>query len=116
MTSRLYTIACAFGLFASLASAASLTGPRLLVVLEGQDEKANYSQFFGDLEGLWLCNCVMVKERLLIFLLFDAERGYQLKFESPKSESLSLFTYGEREYDNVILFPPKSKGTSIPPP
>ncbi|KAL0640515.1 oligosaccharyl transferase glycoprotein complex, beta subunit [Maublancomyces gigas] len=88
MTSRLYTIACAFGLFASLASAASLTGPRLLVVLEGQDEKANYSQFFGDLE----------------------ERGYQLKFESPKSESLSLFTHGEREYDNVILFPPKSKG------
>lgn len=85
-------------------------------MLEGQDEKANYSQFFRDLEGLWLCNWVIVKERLLILLLFDAERGYQLKFESPKSENLSLFTHGEREYDNVILFPPKSKGIHLFPP
>lgn len=53
------------------------------------------------------------KEPLLI--LFDAERGYQLQFESPKSQSLSLFTHGERKYDNVILLPPKAKGTSIPP-
>ena len=35
----------------SLVTAESLTGPRLLVVLEDADLKASYSQFFGDLEG-----------------------------------------------------------------
>lgn len=49
---------------------------------------------------------------MIIIANSGVERGYQLKFESPKAESLSLFTHGEREYDNVILFPPKSKGTS----
>lgn len=57
MASRLYSVACVFGLFAGLASAASLTGPRLLVVLEDADERAGYSQFFGDLEGTWSGNC-----------------------------------------------------------
>lgn len=88
MASRLYSIYGAFSLFSSVAFAASLTGSRLLVVLEDTEQKASYSQFFGDLEA----------------------RGYELKFESPKTEGLSLFNHGEREYDNLILFPPKSKG------
>lgn len=33
-----------------------------------------------------------------------------MTFESPKNEKLSLFLHGERAYDHVILFPPKSKG------
>ncbi|CCX33821.1 Dolichyl-diphosphooligosaccharide--protein glycosyltransferase subunit WBP1 [Pyronema domesticum] len=72
----------------SVASAASLTGSRLLVVLEDSDLKATYSQFLGDLEA----------------------RGYDLSIQSPKDEKLSLFEHGERAYDHVILFPPKSKG------
>jgi oligosaccharyltransferase complex subunit beta len=39
----------------------------------------------------------------------SAARRYLLKFESPKSEKLSLFQHGERAYDHVIIFPPTSK-------
>jgi len=37
-------------------------------------------------------------------------RQFQLTFESPKSEDLSLFRHGQLAYDHLILTPPKSKG------
>ncbi|KAL9621570.1 MAG: hypothetical protein Q9160_003962 [Pyrenula sp. 1 TL-2023] len=37
-------------------------------------------------------------------------RGYELTFESPKAEKLSLFRHGDLGYDHLILTPPKSKG------
>lgn len=65
---------------------------------------------------IWrVCRFAVERKKEPLLILFDAERGYQLQFESPKSQSLSLFTHGERKYDNVILLPPKAKGTSIPP-
>ncbi|KAK4187267.1 putative Dolichyl-diphosphooligosaccharide--protein glycosyltransferase 48 kDa subunit precursor [Podospora australis] len=76
-------------LFAALCvSAVSTTGNRVLAILDDVAEKAIYSKFLGDLEG----------------------RGFQLTFETPKSESLALFKLGERVYDHVIFFPTKTKG------
>ncbi|KAI0172640.1 Dolichyl-diphosphooligosaccharide-protein glycosyltransferase 48kDa subunit [Hypoxylon sp. FL1284] len=75
-------------LFAVLAHAISSSGDRLLVVLEDVAEKESYSKFLGDLEG----------------------RGFQINYETPKSEGLSLFHLGERSYDHVLFFPIKSKG------
>ncbi|GAP90170.1 putative dolichyl-diphosphooligosaccharide-protein glycosyltransferase 48kD subunit [Rosellinia necatrix] len=63
-------------------------GDRLLVILEDVTEKSGYSKFLGDLEG----------------------RGFDISYETPKSESLSLFHLGERSYDHVVLMPTKSKG------
>ncbi|KAI0967890.1 Dolichyl-diphosphooligosaccharide--protein glycosyltransferase subunit WBP1 [Xylaria arbuscula] len=63
-------------------------GNRLLVILEDVAEKDGYSKFLGDLEG----------------------RGFDIAYETPKSESLSLFHLGERSYDHVLLFPTKAKG------
>lgn len=74
-------------LLATLVSAISSTGDRLLVVLDDVAEKANYTKFLGDLKV----------------------RGYKITFETPKSESLSLFRYGERIYDHVIFFPSRVK-------
>ncbi|KAL9127957.1 MAG: hypothetical protein Q9217_003270 [Psora testacea] len=71
-----------------LGRALSSTGNRLLVIIEEAAERAKYSEFWGDLEG----------------------RGYKITFESPKSEKLSLFQHGERIFDHLVLFPPKSKG------
>ncbi|KAJ9666264.1 oligosaccharyl transferase glycoprotein complex, beta subunit [Coniosporium apollinis] len=68
--------------------ALSSSGSRLLVVIEELEEKEKYSQFWGDLKS----------------------RGFSLSFESPKNDKLSLFKHGERAYDHLILFPPKSKG------
>ncbi|KAI9811972.1 MAG: oligosaccharyl transferase glycoprotein complex, beta subunit [Thelocarpon impressellum] len=68
--------------------AVSTAGNRLLVVLEEQGDKGHYSKFWKDLES----------------------RGYKLSFESPKNDKLALFLHGERAYDHLILFPPKSKG------
>ncbi|KAI9812309.1 MAG: oligosaccharyl transferase glycoprotein complex, beta subunit [Pycnora praestabilis] len=72
----------------SVVQALSSSGNRLLVVIEELGDKAKYSKFWGDLE----------------------ERGFRLSFESPKNEKLFLFKHGERAYDHLILFPPKSKG------
>jgi oligosaccharyltransferase complex subunit beta len=55
MASRSALLLLFIGLFASLISAVSLTGQRVLVVLEEAGEKESYSQFLGDLEGE-LCN------------------------------------------------------------
>lgn len=74
-------------LLASLVSAISSTGDRLLAVFDDVADKASYSKFLGDLES----------------------RGFKITFETPKSESVSLFHLGERTYDHVILFPSKSK-------
>ncbi|KAL4904503.1 hypothetical protein BDW74DRAFT_154006 [Aspergillus multicolor] len=76
-----------FGFLAAV-NALSSSGNRLLVVLEDTAEKGLYSTLWGDLKA----------------------RGYNLIFESPKSEQLSLFELGERAYDHVLLLPPKSKG------
>ncbi|KAH0551580.1 hypothetical protein GP486_007204, partial [Trichoglossum hirsutum] len=73
---------------AGVASAVSTKGNRLLVVLEEKSEKDSYSKFWADLK----------------------ERGFQLSFESPKNDALSLFQHGERAYDHIIIFPAKSKG------
>ncbi|KAJ5708844.1 hypothetical protein N7493_010178 [Penicillium malachiteum] len=69
-------------------NALSSSGSRLLVVLDDTTEKSSYSTLWSDLEG----------------------RGYDLSFESPKSDQLSLFAHGERAYDHLLILPPKSKG------
>ncbi|KAI8632848.1 Dolichyl-diphosphooligosaccharide--protein glycosyltransferase subunit WBP1 [Xylariaceae sp. FL1651] len=75
-------------LLVAAVQAISSSGNRLLVVLEDVAEKANYSKFLGDLEG----------------------RGFDISYETPKSENLSLFHLGERSYDHIVLMPTKSKG------
>ncbi|KAJ5223617.1 hypothetical protein N7468_008159 [Penicillium chermesinum] len=74
--------------FLATVSALSSSGSRLLVVLDESTEKSSFSTLWSDLEG----------------------RGYDLTFESPKSDKLSLFAHGERAYDHLLILPPKSKG------
>ncbi|KAL4808744.1 Dolichyl-diphosphooligosaccharide--protein glycosyltransferase subunit WBP1 [Aspergillus unguis] len=76
-----------FGFLAAV-NALSSSGNRLLVVLEDAAEKGLYSTLWSDLEA----------------------RGYDLVFDSPRNEKLSLFELGDRAYDHVLLLPPKSKG------
>ncbi|KAI0101317.1 Dolichyl-diphosphooligosaccharide--protein glycosyltransferase subunit WBP1 [Nemania sp. FL0031] len=75
-------------LAAAVQAISSNGGNRLLVILEDVSEKDGYSKFLGDLEG----------------------RGFDIAYETPKSESLRLFHLGERSYDHVLLLPTKSKG------
>ncbi|KAF2673085.1 dolichyl-diphosphooligosaccharide-protein glycosyltransferase subunit [Microthyrium microscopicum] len=72
---------------AGWATALSSTGTRLLVVLEEESKQSQYSSLWAQLKS----------------------RGYDLSFESPKSDKLSLFRLGERAYDHVILLPPAGK-------
>ncbi|KAJ5689167.1 hypothetical protein N7462_003559 [Penicillium macrosclerotiorum] len=74
--------------FLAAVNALSSSGSRLLVVLDETTEKSLFSTFWSDLEA----------------------RGYDLSFESPKSDKLSLFEHGERAYDHLLILPPKSKG------
>lgn len=45
-----------------------------------------------------------------VLMIYAIARGYDLVFESPKSDKLSLFDLGERAYDHLLLLPPRSKG------
>ncbi|PTB35700.1 uncharacterized protein TrAFT101_010550 [Trichoderma asperellum] len=74
--------------YAAAVSAVSTAGNRLLVVLDDVAEKDLYSQFLGDLTG----------------------RGYDVSYETPRSEGLSLFHLGERKYDHLLFLPSKVKG------
>ncbi|KAF4455601.1 oligosaccharyl transferase complex subunit OST4 [Fusarium austroafricanum] len=73
--------------FAALVSAVSTSGNRLLVVLDNVTDKEAYTTFFRDL----------------------TERGYDITFETPKSEGLSLFKHGARTYDQLVFLPTKLK-------
>ncbi|OAA63903.1 Oligosaccharyl transferase complex, subunit Wbp1 [Cordyceps fumosorosea ARSEF 2679] len=72
---------------AAATSALSTTGSRLLVVLDDVADKAAYGKFFGDL----------------------AARGFDINYETPRSDKLSLFDLGERKYDHLIFLPTKVK-------
>ncbi|KAG5983743.1 hypothetical protein E4U55_007271 [Claviceps digitariae] len=74
-------------LLAAVASAVSTAGNRLLVVLDDVADKDNYKQFFGDL----------------------TERGYQISYETPRSDHVKLFHLGERTYDHLVFLPAKVK-------
>ncbi|TGJ87950.1 hypothetical protein E0Z10_g865 [Xylaria hypoxylon] len=91
-------------LVASVQAISSSGGNRLLVILEDVAEKDGYSKFLGDLEVPYLYK----PHHLLI--ASTTGRGFDIAYETPKSESLSLFHLGERSYDHVLLFPTKAKG------
>ncbi|EFW16240.1 oligosaccharyl transferase glycoprotein complex, beta subunit [Coccidioides posadasii str. Silveira] len=76
------------GIYYGAVQALSSSGSRLLVIQEESSEKPLYSTFWADLES----------------------RGYSITFTTPKDEKLSLFQYGVRAYDHLLVLPPKSKG------
>ncbi|KKP06398.1 dolichyl-diphosphooligosaccharide-protein glycosyltransferase 48kD subunit [Trichoderma harzianum] len=81
-------LSVAAALFAAAASAVSTGGSRLLVVLDDVAEKDTYGQFLGDLTA----------------------RGFDVSYETPRSEGLTLFHLGERKYDHLLFLPSKVKG------
>ncbi|RHZ86150.1 hypothetical protein Glove_54g9 [Diversispora epigaea] len=64
----------------------STTGDRVLVLLDKEADKILYKKFFATLE----------KEN-------------KLSYKLPTDSSLDLFEFGERKYDHVINFAPKTK-------
>ncbi|KAF4122913.1 oligosaccharyltransferase complex subunit beta [Geosmithia morbida] len=82
-----YFLSAVVLLFAAIVSAVSTTGSRLLVVADDAADKDAYSNFFGDLEA----------------------RGFDISYETPKSEGLSLFRLGERTYDHIVFLPTSVK-------
>jgi len=50
------------------------------------------------------------KALTLIFTASYAGRGYDVSYETPRSEGLSLFHLGERKYDHLLFLPSKVKG------
>ena len=96
------------GLLAAV-QAASSNGNKLLVVLEDLADKTKYSKYFKDLEGLYFCSW-LYNELAFVDASMPLGRGFTISYESPKSESISLFDLGERAYDHLLILPAKSKG------
>ena len=93
----------------AIVQAASSSGNTLLVVLEELADKSKYSKYFKDLEGLYLCFW-LYNESFGADASITLGRGFTISYESPKSESISLFRLGERAYDHLLILPAKSKG------
>ncbi|ORY22691.1 dolichyl-diphosphooligosaccharide--protein glycosyltransferase 48 kda subunit precursor [Naematelia encephala] len=74
------------------AAARSATGDRVLVVLEPQVVKDEYSRFWSSL----------------------SDRGFELTFKGPKDDSAELVRYGEPQYDHLIMFAPAAKSFAAP--
>lgn len=101
-------------LWAATVSALSAAGSRLLVVLDDVEEKAAYSFFLGDLKGMWKLNWTfLMGVGRINGLTWCAERGFEISYETPKSESVSLFHLGERQYDHLIVLPSKVKSMTF---
>ncbi|CAI2165856.1 9358_t:CDS:2 [Funneliformis geosporum] len=79
-------IAFAFAALLFFVESKSTTGFRVLVLLDEENDKNLYTQFFHSLE----------------------ERDYKLTY-NKLSNSVELFSYGERDFDHIIHFAPKSK-------
>lgn len=56
---------------------------------------------------------LVVRKVSELILGLHSGRDFTLTFESPRSDQVALFRHGERVFDHVMLFPPKSKGTSL---
>lgn len=78
-------------LLATATSALSTSGPRLLVLLDSISDKEHYSTFLSDLSS----------------------RGFDVSYETPRSEGLALFDLGERRYDHVLFMPMKVKALGV---
>ncbi|KAK9722394.1 oligosaccharyl transferase glycoprotein complex, beta subunit [Basidiobolus ranarum] len=70
-----------------LVSAKSLSGNKVLVVLDDIATKDQYSIFFNSL----------------------TDRGFSLTFNGATDSSLSLIQYDERSFDHLVLFSPDTK-------
>ncbi|PHH59294.1 hypothetical protein CDD81_3405 [Ophiocordyceps australis] len=88
MTTMRSLVSLAVLLLSTLAAALSTTGNRLLVILDDVADSEAYSLYMGDL----------------------ADRGFDISYETPRSEGLKLFDLGERKYDHILFLPTKVKG------
>lgn len=86
-------------------SALSAEGSKLLVVIDEDADKTQYSQFWSDLAGMqhWRY------EQWRIELTVHIERGFDISYRSPKDTSLSLFQHGVPAYSHLLLLPSKLK-------
>lgn len=106
-------LSCLLLFLAAVAQALSATGSRLLSIWEDVEDQKAYTQFLGDLEST---NPALAKYLVFYpvanhYLQFTG-RGYQISHATPKQENLKLEHLGERNYDHIIFFPIKSKGTN----
>ncbi|PFH62825.1 hypothetical protein XA68_11606 [Ophiocordyceps unilateralis] len=75
-------------LLTAAVTALSTAGGRLLVVLDDLADRDAYTLFLGDIES----------------------RGFEIAYETPRSERLRLSHLGERTYDHIVFLPAKVKG------
>jgi len=81
----LFTLILQFACFI-FAKTNSLNGSRVLVILDKEEDKKEYSIFFKSLQ----------------------ERGFDLSFTSASNENLEIIKYEESLYDHLILLSPET--------
>jgi oligosaccharyltransferase complex subunit beta len=93
-----------FSLF-SVVWAKSSTGNSVLVVLQPDLKRDNFSTFFDNLES----KSKFCSLREIIVLNVFAERGYELTFRAPKSDTPPIIEDDIPTFNHIILFAPDTK-------
>ena len=90
--------------------AKSATGDSVLVVIENDLDKKQFSQFFSGLEGASELLFLPYSTHLTVL---RSERGFDLTFREPKAEKPSLTEDDVPQFSHVIFFTPTTKCTYI---
>ena len=93
-----------FGLFGAV-WAKSSTGNSVLVVLQPDLKRDNFSIFFNNLES----KSGFCSSQEIIVLSMCAERGYELTFRAPKSDTPTIIQDDIPNFNHIILFAPDTK-------
>jgi len=88
---------------AGLINAKSSFGDSVLIVLEPNLQKEDYSIFFTSLTGVHADFCYS------IYANGDVERGYDLTFRAPKDLTPLIIEDDIPSFAHVVLFAPESK-------
>jgi oligosaccharyltransferase complex subunit beta len=97
-----------------LSEAKSVSGNRVLVLLDAVSEKDIYNQFWTQLEGT--CFLLMLNSTMSHCFFFlnrfwnGLERDFDLTFSSADDAQAQLVYFGEDIFNHIIHFAPNSKG------
>jgi hypothetical protein len=104
----------------TLSEGKSVTGDRVLVLLDDLEAANSYTKFWHSLEGTHNIRVQLpvYKPCLIIFSWnIYSERQFHITFSTPQNQSDVLIAMAKRHYDHVVHFAPNSKGMfSIPAP
>lgn len=99
-----------FTLVAPLCAELDASDKKILVLLDNESIKTSHSKYFKSLSGKLNRQNDYYGQ---VSPIFFADKGFELDYKQADAASLALFRYGERVYNNIIIFAPSVDGNFL---